>query len=112
MKYAFILFTLALLAGCKPHDRAKVEKYGFDRFAVDVLAFERSGSLPAKIKSNFGMIRTEAHLNGVLLVYVGTDRKKEGIYVDRLSLDGWGGSGLEIEPWSKQIAWIKEKKRE
>ena len=46
------------------------------------------------------------------MVYSESRRYIEGIYVDKESLDGWGGSGLSITTWFKNVGWIEIKKRQ
>jgi hypothetical protein len=60
---------------------------------------------------SFRPLRIESHLNGAWLVYQESGPYEAGVYVDRKSLDGWGGSGMEVTRWSNRIAWTREKIR-
>ena len=74
--------------------------------------FETAHVVPEIIQREFAPKRVEKHLNGVLLVYSENSRWIQGIYVDKQEVAGWGGSGLEVEPWFPQVAWVSIKKRE
>ena len=104
-----LVFALLVAAGCFPGYQ-DVRDYGEERFIHDVLA-ATVGPPPAGLVEAFKPIRIEAHLNGAWLVLDESDGYQQGIYVDRESVKGLGGSGMEISPWSKQIGWSKEKIR-
>jgi hypothetical protein len=66
---------------------------------------------PVELTQTFRPIRIERHLNGAWMVIEESGRYQQGIYVDRESLDNWGGSGMELTRWTEQIGWSKEKIR-
>ena len=88
-----------------------IRSYGEQKFIDDVLAVAEGKPTPKTLLTTFRPLRVEAHLSGAWLVYRDSERYQAGIYVDRKSLDGWGGSGMEITRWSDRIGWSKEKVR-
>lgn len=105
------VFTSLLLIGCSP-GKKDVEKYGYEKFTRQVLSFQETQELDPEIISVFNPIEARTYLNGVLLVYSESGRYIEGIYVDKESVDRWGGSGLSITTWFKNVGWIEIKKRQ
>lgn len=106
-----ILVGLLLAACARTPSMHDIRSYGEQRFIDDVLAIA-DGKQPSTCLLNaFHPLRVEEHLDGAWLVYKDSGGYQEGIYVDRKSLDRWGGSGLEITPWSGKIGWSKEKAR-
>lgn len=89
----------------------EIRSYGEQRFIDDVLAVADGAPVPKALLAAFRPLRVEPHLNGAWLVYKDSERYVEGIYVDRTSLDGWGGSGMDITRWSDKIGWSQEKAR-
>ena len=106
-----LLFTSLLIMGCHP-GKNDVEKYGYEKFARQVLSFQETYTLNPEIISVFNPQETREYLNGVLLIYSESRRTIKGIYVDQEDLDGWGGSGLSVTPWFKNVGWIEIKKRQ
>lgn len=106
-----LLFASLLMVGCSP-GKKDVEKYGYEKFSRQVLSFQETNRLDPEIISVFKPKEAREYLNGVLLVYSESGRYVEGIYVDQKSLDGWGGSGLSITEWFKNVGWIEIKKRQ
>jgi hypothetical protein len=88
-----------------------IRAYGEKKLVDEVLAVADGKPAPKTLLTAFHPLRVEPHLGGAWLIYKDTDRYKAGIYVDRKSLDGWGGSGMEIIRWSDKIAWTEEKVR-
>jgi hypothetical protein len=106
-----LLFASLLIVGCSP-GKKDVEKYGYEKFSRQVLSFQETNRMDPEIISVFKPREAREYLNGVLLVYSESGRYVEGIYVDRESVDRWGGSGLSIKPWFKNVGWIEIKKRQ
>jgi hypothetical protein len=106
-----LLFASLLMVGCSP-GKKDVEQYGYEKFSRQVLSFQETKRLDPEIILEFDPIEAREYLNGVLLVYSESGRYVEGIYVDQKSLDGWGGSGLSITEWFKNVGWIEIKKRQ
>ena len=88
-----------------------IRAYGEQRFIDDVLVVADGKPAPTNLLTTFRPLRVEPHLGGAWLVYKDSERYEEGIYVDRKSVDGWGGSGMEVTRWSDKIGWSKEKVR-
>jgi hypothetical protein len=105
------VFTSLFIMGCSP-GKKDVEKYGYEKFSRQVLSFQETRRLGPEIISVFNPKEARIYLNGVLLVYSESGRYIKGIYVDQESVDGWGGSGLSVTPWFKNIGWIEIKKRQ
>ncbi len=111
-RFALMATCLFALAGCSNNSLMKdICAYGEERFILDVLSVADGSPPPEALLRNFRPLRIEPHLNGVWLVYHTSSRYEEGIYVDKVSVDDLGGSGMEITRWSAQIAWCKEKIR-
>ena len=106
-----LLLASLWMVGCSP-GREDVERYGYEKFSKQVLSFRETKRLDPEIISVFKPKEAREYLKGVLLVYSESGRYVEGIYVDPESLGGWGGSGLSITEWFKNIGWIEIKKRE
>jgi hypothetical protein len=105
------VFTSLLIMACSP-DKKDVEKYGYEKFARQVLSFKETYTLDPEIISAFNPEEAREYMNGVLLVYSESRRYIEGIYVDQEDLDGMGGSGLSVTPWFENVGWIEIKKRQ
>ncbi len=88
-----------------------VVEYGEEKFIEEVLAVRDGHQISEEMKKEFNVIRAEAHLSGSWLVVKETNSYITGIYVDPEDVSAWGGSGMEVTPWSKQIGLSKEKKR-
>lgn len=88
-----------------------IQSYGQQKFVADVLSVAEGNPPSEELLRAFQPLRIEPHLNGARLVYKDSGRYEEGIYVDRRSIDGWGGSGMEVTRWAKNIGWTKEKIR-
>jgi hypothetical protein len=88
-----------------------VKAYGEKRFIAELLAVKDGKAIPNEMRKAFRPIRAEAHLNGAWLVIRESTRFQSGIYVDEKSVDGWGGSGMEVTRWSDRICWTREKNR-
>ena len=111
MKIRFLI-ALLLLTGCGEGSiKDRVDTYGFDRFMNEALAFRETGDLSEQMQKEFEILNTQVYLNGVALILRESDSYRSGIYIDSESLDGWGGSGFELEAWTDQIGWFTEKKR-
>jgi hypothetical protein len=101
-----------LLAGCGSNPSMQdIRSYGEQKFIDEVLAVANGRPAPQTLLTAFQPLRVEPHLGGAWLVYRDSERYQAGIYVDRESLDGWGGSGMEITRWSDKIGWSVEKVR-
>jgi hypothetical protein len=112
MKALVTLFVGLLLAGCsKSPSMQDIRTYGEQKFINDVLAVAEGKPVPNALLTTFRPLRVEPHLGGAWLVYRDSGRHQAGIYVDRTSVDGWGGSGMEITRWSDRIGWSEEKVR-
>ena len=85
--------------------------YGEQKFIDDVLAVADGKPAPESLLTAFRPLRVEPHCGGAWLIYKDSDRYQAGIYVDRKSLDCWGGSGMEVTQWSDKIGWSEEKVR-
>lgn len=85
--------------------------YREQRFIAEVLAVADGKPAAESLFGAFRPLRVEPHLSGAWLVYRDSERYQAGIYVDRKSLDGWGGSGMETTRWAEQIGWSEEKIR-
>jgi len=105
------VFASLLILGCSP-GKKDVERYGYEKFARQVLSFKETYTLDPEIISEFNPREAKEYMNGVLLVYSESGRYIEGIYVDQEDLDGMGGSGLSVTPWFKNVGWIEIKKRQ
>ena len=105
------MLTSLLIIGCSP-GKKDVEKYGYEKFARQVLSFKETEILDQEIISKFNPQEARVCLSGVLLVYSESGRYIKGIYVDQEDLDGMGGSGLSVTPWFKNVGWIEIKKRQ
>lgn len=102
-----------LLAGCtKSPSMQDIRVYGEQKFIDEVLAVAEGTPPTNTLITAFRPLCVEAHLNGAWLVYKDSGRSKAGIYVDKKSLHGWGGSGMDITPWSDKIGWSEEKVRQ
>ena len=88
-----------------------IRSYGEQKFIDDVLAVADGKPAAKALLTAFRPLRVEPHLGGAWLIYKDSVRYQAGIYVDRKSLDGWGGSGMEITRWSDKIGWSEEKVR-
>lgn len=108
---AILVFTSLLIIGCSP-GKKDVEKYGYEKFARQVLSLKETYTSDPEIISEFNPQEARAYMNGVLLVYSESGRYVKGIYVDPEDLDGMGGSGLSVTPWFKNVGWIEIKKRQ
>jgi len=91
--------------------KSEITSYGVERFVADLLAFDKTNTVNEEIQKRFSPKRVERHLNGVLLVYSEWFRFTEGVYVDKENVDGWGGSGFEVEKWFSQVTWVRIKER-
>lgn len=112
MKYMFAIVVGLFLAGCsKSPSMRDVRAYGEQRFISDVLAVAEGKPASKELLTAFRPLRVEPHLGGAWLVFQDSGRYQAGIYVDKTSLDGWGGSGMEITRWTDRIGWSKEKIR-
>jgi len=112
MKYLLYALCLGALVGCTRQPSLKdIRFYGEQRFTAEVLSVADGGQLPEEFLRVFHPLRVEPHLNGAWLVYKSSGRYEEGIYVDRISIEDWGGSGIEVKRWTKNIGWTKEKTR-
>src|SRR5687768_6604861 len=108
--YLFLLVAscLSFLIGCRSSvSKSDIVAFGEQRFITNVLQFRKSQKVPEVIQKEFSPERVEKHLNGVLLVFSESERSIEGIYVDESDVAGWGGSGLDVEPWFSQVAWVR-----
>lgn len=106
-----LVLVLVLLGCARESLQQKVVRFGEAPFCESVLRYPETGRLEKAILDEFAPLRTEEHLGGVLLVYSDDGRFTEGLYVDRESLSGLGGSGLSITSWGKRIGWLREKRR-
>ena len=112
MKHAFVITASLLLLGCgRAPTMADIREYGEQRFIDEVIAVADGEEPSAHLIQAFRPLRVEAHLNGAWLVYRESSRYVSGVYVDRESLDDWGGSGMAVTRWSNTIAWTREKIR-
>ncbi len=112
MKYLIITFFVLAMTGCGVTRSMKdIRDYGEERFITEVLAVADGQAPSPALISKFRPLRIEPHLNGAWLVYRESGRYEEGIYVDKVSVDDWGGSGMEVTKWTSRIAWSKEKIR-
>ena len=112
MRRLLVTLMVLLVAGCtRTPTKQDVVKYGENQFVDDVLAVADGKPIPERLTGAFHPIRIEPHLNGAWLVFEKSSRYEAGIYVDRKSIGGWGGSGMEVTPWSEKIAWSEEKIR-
>ena len=112
MKRILAILLGLLLAGCtKSPSMDDIRSYGEQRFIDDVLAVAEGKPAPKALLTTFRPLRVEPHLGGAWLVYRDSGCYEAGIYVDRKSVDGWGGSGMEITRWAETIGWSKERIR-
>ena len=112
MKLMPTILVALLLAGCsRTPSMHNIRSYGEQRFVDEVLAVADGKQPPNSLLTTFKPLRVEPHLGGAWLVYKDSGGYQEGIYVDKTSVDGWGGSGMEITRWSGRIGWSKEKVR-
>ncbi len=112
MKYLLLALLVCALAGCAAKcSMDDVRAYGEKRFIAEVLAVADGQPPASTLLAAFRPLRIEPHLNGAWLVYRESSRYVEGIYVDKISVDDWGGSGMDVTKWNTQIAWSKEKIR-
>jgi hypothetical protein len=110
MKRLVPVVVMLMVTGCAPSYQ-DVRNYGEEKFIREMLAVADGIPAPQALKEAFRPIRAEPHLNGAWLLMIESSRYQQGIYVDRKSLDGWGGSGMEVTAWSTQLGWSKEKIR-
>jgi hypothetical protein len=107
-----LVLSVPFISGCgRAVSSSDISAYGVDRFVTNVLAFQTTHATSGDIQKEFSPKRVEEYLNGVLLVYSESSKWTQGIYVDRKEVARWGGSGLEVEQWFPQIAWVQIKKR-
>jgi hypothetical protein len=112
MKPIVTIFVVLLLAGCSESPSMQdIRSYGEQKFIDDVLAVGEGKAAPQTLLTAFRPLRVEPHLGGAWLVYRDSDQYQAGIYVDRKSVDGWGGSGMDVTRWSDKIAWSEERVR-
>ena len=112
MKPILAILVGLLLAGCTRHPSMHdIRSYGEQRFIDDVLAVAEGKAASKALLTAFRPLRVEPHLGGAWLVYKDSGRYQAGIYVDKKSADGWGGSGMELTRWSDRIGWSNEKVR-
>ncbi len=110
--FVIIIMSILFASGCSPKPTMEdVRKYEEERFISDLLAVRNGKKIPKEMHDLFKPIRAEAHLNGAWLVIQKSSRYESGIYVDQKSIHSWGGSGMEVTPWSDKIGWSKEKIR-
>lgn len=109
-RIGIVSVCLLLLIGCAP-TVDDVRKYGEEQFVADVLAVTNGARPPERLIEKFKPLRIEPHLRGAWLIIEESSRYQTGIYVDPESLDGWGGSGMEIAPWTDRIGLSKETRR-
>ena len=88
-----------------------IRSYGEQKFIDEVLAVAEGKPTPQSLVTAFRPLRIEPHLGGAWLVYRDSARYEAGIYVDRKSIDGWGGSGMDVTRWSDKIGWSEEEVR-
>jgi hypothetical protein len=112
MKHLIVMICLLAMVGCVAKRSIRdVRAYGEERFIADVIAIADGQPPSATLLSEFRPLRVEPCLNGAWLVYRESSSYAEGIYVDKISVEGWGGSGLEVTKWSTRVAWLKAKSR-
>lgn len=85
-----------------------ISAYGEQKFIDEVLAVAEGKPASKSLLATFRPLRVEAHLGGAWLVYKDSNSYQAGIYVDRKSVDGWGGSGMDLTRWSERIGWSEE----
>ncbi len=108
--FFIIIISFLFIAGCSQKPTMEdVRKYGEERFISDLLAVRSGKKIPKEMQELFKPIRAEAHLNGAWIVIKKSSSYESGIYVDQKSIHSWGGSGMEVTPWSGKIGWSKEK---
>jgi hypothetical protein len=109
MKLTVAILVGLFFAGCsKTPSMQDIRSYGEQKFTDEVLAVAEGKPAPKSLLTTFRPLRVEPHLGGAWLVYTESGHYQEGIYVDRKSVKGWGGSGMDITPWSERIGWSKE----
>ena len=97
--------------------QSRFESYGIDQAYLDALQYldqpssEGSEEAIQRINEELNPLSVEPYLTGVLFVYSKSDQYRSGVYVDEMSLDDWGGSGFEINPWNDRAGWVKIKTR-
>jgi hypothetical protein len=106
-----LIVTMLFAAGCSP-TMDDVRTYGEAQFIADVLSVTNGTPIPQHLNDAFRPLRAEPRLGGAWLVIRKSGRYESGIYVDPTGLSGWGGSGMELERWTEQIGWLKEKQRD
>jgi hypothetical protein len=112
MNRIFLALVALLIDGCaRSPSTQDIRSYGEQKFIDEVLAVADGRPAPKTLLTAFRPLRIERHLGGAWLIYKDSARYQAGIYVDRKSLDGWGGSGMEITRWSDKIGWSEEKIR-
>ena len=112
MKRLSTILMILFLVGCsRAPTMDDICTYGEQRFIDEVLAVADGKSPSEELMQAFSPLRIESHLNGAWLVYKESSRYQAGVYVDRKTIEGWGGSGMEVSPWSERIAWTREKIR-
>ena len=110
MKSMHIVVPLLMTMGCSRPD-ALINRYGETKFVEEMLVVANGGPAPQSLRETFRPIRIEPHLNGAWLVMSEGAGSSSGIYVDRKNVDDWGGSGMDVQRWSQQTAWITENRR-
>src|SRR3974390_3216361 len=101
MKPTVAIFVVLFLAGCsRSPSMQDIRSYGEQKFIDDVLAVAEGKPAPKALLTTFRPLRVEPHLGGAWLVYSDSGRYQAGIYVDRKSVNSWGGSGMDITRWS------------
>jgi hypothetical protein len=107
MRVCVLLILFLVLFGCGPQ-KSSIERYGVDEFRSDM--FDQTQH--EKILSEIGGKEIRPYLTGMLLITSESRRYISGIYVDKESLNHWGGSGLEIEAWYPDIGSMRIKVRQ
>ena len=105
----FFILPAIVVFGCSR--QSKVESYGAEKFAKEVLEFQNTGKVNSEIQDIFSPDQVQNWGGGVLLIYHDSEHRRSGIYVDPHSLDGIGGSGVGMRPWFNNIGYVTIKKR-
>ena len=109
MRINFRIMILVVMIGCAcAPTTSDIRAYGEKRFIEHMLAVADGMRPSSSLIETFKPIRAEPRLNGAWMLFHKSSRYEAGVYVDRKSLVGWGGSGMEVTPWSSTIAWTKE----